>query len=341
MNGSGTLDPSSERQDTAEPMDLFLDESGQPRIVERRFVVESSLAGHRLDHYLKRKIPRLSRTRLQEIIRTQLVGPEGRRLKASSAVREGDELVIRRPARAEPSCPRELPVLHRDEHLLVVDKPAGLPVHASAKFYFNTLTRVLSEKFPGEPLQIAHRLDRETSGVMIVARGREAASRLKTAFARKQARKTYLALVRGVPPWPDGEAHEIDLPLALTDEPGALDVRMIVRQGALPALTRVTVVQRRAGHALLRCQPVTGRQHQIRAHLAAAGYPIVGDKVYGQPDEVFREYCARGLSPELLARLELPRHALHAASIEIAHPATGQPMRFEAPLPADLVGFLA
>ncbi len=324
-----------------EPMDEFLDENGEPRMVERRFVVEESFAGHRLDHYLKRKIPRLSRTRLQEIIRTQLSGPEGRRLKASSAVRYGDELVIRRPARAEPSCPRDLAVLYRDEHLMVVDKPAGLPVHASAKFYFNTLTRVLSEKFPGEPLQIAHRLDRETSGIMIVAHGREAASRLKTAFARKQARKTYLAVVRGVPPWADGEVHEIDLPLALTDEPGALDVRMVGRPGAPPALTRVSVAQRAACHALVRCEPVTGRQHQIRAHLAAAGHPIVGDKIYGQDDDLFREYCARGMTPELLARLELPRHALHAASIEIAHPATGQPMRFESPLPADLVAFLA
>ncbi len=324
-----------------ELMDEFLDENGEPRMVERRFVVEESFAGHRLDHYLKRKIPRLSRTRLQEIIRTQLIGPEGRRLKASSAVRHGDQLVIRRPARAEPSCPRDLGVLYRDEHLLVVDKPAGLPVHASAKFYFNTLTRVLAEKFPGEPLQIAHRLDRETSGILIVAHGREAASRLKTAFARKQARKTYLAVVRGVPPWPDGEVHEIDLPLALTDEPGALDVRMVGRPGAPPALTRVSIAVRAARNALVRCEPVTGRQHQIRAHLAAAGHPIVGDKIYGQDDDLFREYCARGLTPELLARLQLPRHALHAASIEIAHPATGQPMRFESPLPADLAAFLA
>jgi 23S rRNA pseudouridine1911/1915/1917 synthase len=324
-----------------EPMDEFLDENGEPRMVERRFVVEESFAGHRLDHYLKRKIPRLSRTRLQAIIRTQLIGPAGRRLKASSAVRHGDELVIRRAARPEPSCPRDLAVLYRDEHLLAVDKPAGLPVHASAKFYFNTLTRVLAEKFPGQPLQIAHRLDRETSGVLIVAHGREAASRLKTAFARKQARKTYLAVVRGVPAWPDGEVREIDLPLALTDEPGALDVRMVGRPGAPPALTRVSIVQRAARHALVRCEPVTGRQHQIRAHLAAIGHPIAGDKIYGQDDDLFREYCARGLTAELLARLELPRHALHAASIEIAHPATGRPMRFESPLPADLVAFLA
>ena len=323
-----------------EEMDEFLDEDGQPRMVERRFIVEEAFSGHRLDHYLKRKIPRLSRTRLQEIIRTQLLGPPGRRLKASSAVHFGDEIVIRRPARPEPSCPRDVGVLYADDHLFALDKPAGLPVHASAKFYFNTLTRVLAEKFPGQPLQIAHRLDRETSGVLIAARGRPAAARLKTAFARKEARKTYLAVVHGVPPWPDGAVHEIDRPLALADYPGALDVRMVVRTGALPATTRVSVVLRRTRHALVRCEPVTGRQHQIRAHLAAAGYPIVGDKIYGQTDDFFRDYCARGLTDDLLARLELPRHALHAASIEIGHPHTGERMRFESPLPSDLQSFL-
>src|SRR5690606_1075389 len=135
---------------------------------------EESCAGHRVDHYLARKIPRLSRTRLQEIIRTQLVGPGGRRLKPSSPVREGDELIIRRPARPEPAVPRDFTVLHDDEQVMVIDKPAGLPVHASAKFYFNTLTRVLSERYPGQGLQIAHRLDRETSGVFVIARGRAA-----------------------------------------------------------------------------------------------------------------------------------------------------------------------
>jgi 23S rRNA pseudouridine1911/1915/1917 synthase len=320
----------------AQELDHFLDEEGQVRLVERRFVVEDVFAGFRLDHYLKRKIPRLSRTRLQEIIRTQLVAP--RPMKASSAVQVGDQLVIRRAARPEPKCPREIGVLHRDEHVLVIDKPAGLPVHASAKFYFNTVTRVLAETFPGEPLQIAHRLDRETSGALVVARGFTAASRLKTAFARKQAKKAYLAIVRGAP---DFDTRDVDLPIAINDAPGALDVRMVPRDGAPPALTRVAVVERRAGCALVRAEPVTGRQHQIRAHLAAIGLPIVGDKIYGHPDEVFRSYCANGLTDELLEMLELPRHALHAHTIEIPHPATGDPLRVESPLPADLRAYLS
>jgi len=320
----------------AQELDHFLDEEGQVRLVERRFVVEDCFAGFRLDHYLKRKIPRLSRTRLQEIIRTQLIGP--RPLKASSPVQVGDQLVIRRPARPEPTCPRSIGVLYRDDEVLVIDKPAGLPVHASAKFYFNTVTRVLAETFPGEPLQIAHRLDRETSGALVVARGFRAASRLKTAFARKQARKAYLAIVRGVP---DFDTRTIDLPIAINDAPGGLDVRMVPTPGAPPALTRVAVVERRSGCALVRAEPVTGRQHQIRAHLDAIGHPIVGDKIYGHGDDLFRAYCAGGLTDELLALLELPRHALHAHTIEVPHPATGEALGVESPLPADLCRYLS
>ncbi len=166
-----------------EGLDVHLDENGNPRIVERRFEVEEAFSGYRVDHYLKRKIPRLSRTKLQEIIRTQLLRGDGRRLKPHSPVAFGDELIIRRPARPEPPCPRHFGVLHRDADMMVIDKPAGLPVHVSAKFYFNTLTRVLAEQFPGEPLQICHRLDRETSGCLVVARHRDAAAHLKGAFA--------------------------------------------------------------------------------------------------------------------------------------------------------------
>ncbi len=116
---------------------------------------------------------------------------------------------------------------------------------------------------------------------------------------------------------------------------------MEVRADALPALTWARAIERTGGFALVECRPVTGRQHQIRAHLAAVGHPIVGDKLYAHGDEAFIEYCDRGLSDELLARFLLPRHALHAASIEIAHPATREPIRVTCPLPPDLRDFLA
>ncbi|MBI4508138.1 MAG: RluA family pseudouridine synthase [Deltaproteobacteria bacterium] len=323
---------------------VHLDENGQPKIIEIRFIVEPDFHGYRLDHYLKRKIRRLSRTRIQEVIRTQLEGPSGRRMKAHSPVQAGDKIVIRRPARAEPACPRIFGVLMEDPDFIVVDKPAGLPVHATARYYFHTLTRLLSEKYPGQGMQIAHRLDRETSGCLVVARGKEAASRIKSAFEKRHVEKTYLALVHGDPPWPDQAEITIDVPLALADETvSRLKIRMVPAVGrpdALSATTRVRVVERHGRYSLVACRPITGRQHQIRAHLAAMGHPIVGDKLYAHGDEAFARFCDRepaGVSTaEVEAEFGICRQALHAASIRFPHPRTGLPVYVESPLPSDL-----
>lgn len=356
------LDP--DEADGSTPADVFerepgvdygershLDPGGAPRIVERRFTVEPEVAGLRLDHYLKREIPRLSRTRIQAVIAETLVVEPARPLKPNTAVIAGEVYTIRRVAQAEPPCPRTFGVLHDDPDVLVVDKPAGLPVHATAKFYFNTLTRVMAERFPGEPLQICHRLDRETSGALVVARGRGAASLIKSAFEHKRVSKTYLAIVHGVPPWPDdGTEYAIDRPLALSErgDPTKLPgVRMLVGAPTdaggrwLPSVTRVSVVERTARYALVRCAPISGRQHQIRAHLAAEGFPIVGDKLYTHGDEAFIAFCDRGFTPALRAALELPRQALHAASVTFPHPSRPDPLCVNAPLPPDLRRFLA
>ena len=301
-----------------------LDEHGAPRIIERRFEVGLDHAGWRLDHYLKQQIPRLSRTRLQAIIEQQLTRESGRPFKPSTAVAAGDVFVIRRPARAEPPCPRTLTVLRDAPDYVVVDKPAGLPVHASAKFYFNTLTAVLRERYGDPAPQICHRLDRETSGALVCAKSREAAALIKGAFAAKHVRKAYLAIVRGQPPWDEETAIDVPLALAGPDDDTTLPgVRMVPRAGGLPSLTRVRVLERGPRHALVRCVPITGRQHQIRAHLAHAGFPIAGDKLYAFGDAAFRRFCDEGLTPELAALFELPRQALHAAEVTFPDPAGG------------------
>jgi 23S rRNA pseudouridine1911/1915/1917 synthase len=330
---------------------VHLDARGQPRIIERRFVVEEAHAGARVDHYLKRMIPRLSRTKLQRIVKSQLVRGDGKRLKPHSPVRAGDELIIRRPARPEPPCPQDFEVLYRDEAMMIVDKPPGLPVHASAKFYFNTLARLLRDRFPDDRVRICHRLDRETSGCLAVARSRDAAARLQRAFADQRSSKAYVALVYGQPPWPDrpldnpylpaADDHVIDVPIGLVDPgPGVIGVRMIPRGDAPPATTRVRVLDRHGELALVRCILITGRQHQIRAHLAHAGHPIVGDKLYAHGDEAFRAFCAEGLTAELLARFELPRQALHAAYLRVPHPFDPITVEAQSPLPGDLRAFL-
>ncbi|MEJ7600408.1 MAG: RluA family pseudouridine synthase [Kofleriaceae bacterium] len=317
-----------------------LQADGTRRIIERHLEVPGELAGLRLDHFVKTQITRLSRTRIQLIIATQLRRSDGHVPKPATIVAAGEHYIIRRPAQREPPCPRVITILHEDARVRVIDKPALLPVHASAKFYFNTLSRVLSERFPDEPeLQICHRLDRETSGCLVVARDRDAAIVLKQAFATKdRVDKEYLAIVHGHPPWPTGEADKlIDTPLRISTAEDATrlpHVRMIAGSG-LPALTKVRVLAQRGDLALVRCLLLTGRQHQIRAHLSHAGFPIVGDKLYTHGDAAFIRYCDEGLVPELAQMFGLPRHALHASRVVFPHPDGGS-VTARAPLPPDL-----
>ena len=319
-----------------------LDADGKPKIVERHLIVPPELAGLRLDHFVKTQIVRLSRTKIQTIIETQLRRSDGHAPKPATIVAAGEHYVIRREAKPEPPCPRTFGVVHADPRVLVVDKPAGLPVHASAKFYFNTLARVLSERYPDEPeLQLCHRLDRETSGCVVIARDKAAAAFVKQAIADKgRTTKQYVAIVHGQPPW-DAE-HELAAPLRLATEADGtklVNVRVIAGDGGLTALTRVRVEARAGDYALVRCTLVTGRQHQIRAHLAHAGFPIVGDKLYAHGDDAFIDYCDEGLTPELAELFVLPRHALHAARIVVPHPDGGE-VAAEAPLPADMARLL-
>jgi 23S rRNA pseudouridine1911/1915/1917 synthase len=305
--------------------------SNGARLVEHAFVVEGECAGWRLDRFLKKKIPRLSRVRLQRVIRgdCQL---DGRPCKPSQTVMPGQRVTFRRPAPSEPEAPRELPVLLSDSDFYVLDKPAGLPMHPTAKYHYSTVTAVLRELFAGEPLQIAHRLDRETSGALLVARHRDAAVALKRAFAKRRVEKRYLALVHGQP---DSEGI-IDLPLGLGG--GLVRVRMAVREDGLPARTHYRVLERFAKHALVECRPETGRQHQIRAHLSAIGFPIVGDKLY--PDEaIFARYQDEGWEA-VADQLPLGRHALHAVGLAFPHPTTGESVTVESPLAADLREFV-
>ena len=324
-------------RDELRGINIHLNADGTPRIVERCFLVEEAHAGLRIDHYLKQRIPRLSRTKLQRVIRTQLYQSNGRRMKPHSRVLAGEKYILRREAAPEPPCPRTFDVRFEDASCIVIDKPAGLPMHASAKFYFNTLTRVLLERYPDGNMQICHRLDRETSGLVVVARRRSVASLLKQAFQTKQVTKTYLAIVHGEPSW---QQLDIDYPLEPAGTRAPIPIRMVSRPDALPSLTRVYVVERQRGFTLLKCIPVTGRQHQIRAHLALAGYPIVGDKLYAHGDAAFAEYCDKGMTEQLQKRCILPRQALHAASITFPHPETRQPVRVNSPLPQDLQTFL-
>ena len=309
-------------------------------MIELDILVPSECGGWRLDHFLKRRIGRLSRTRIQSIIGDQIFFSDGRPVRPAAPVRAGETIWLRRPAPVEPDVPRHFEVLFEDASVLVIDKPAGLPMHTTAKFWRNTLTALLRERYPGQPMDVAHRIDRETSGVLLIARGRSAASFLTRAFARREVDKTYLALVKGHPP----DSGRIDRPLRLLDTKSRIMMGPAPEGdiGGLPAITRFRVLRRFSAHALCEAHPETGRQHQIRVHFQSLGHAIVGDKLYGAGEALFMRACDEGVTPELLAHFDgLPRHALHAHRLTFPHPVTHDPITVESPLPPDLTAHLA
>jgi 23S rRNA pseudouridine1911/1915/1917 synthase len=303
------------------------------------FTVEPNYDGWRLDRYLQDKIRRLSRERVQHLIHHRLECP-GRTLKPSTRVKPGLSFVLRRQAEEEPETPLEFGVIHDDGALLVIDKPAGLPVHPTARYAAHTFTALARARFPERKVDPAHRLDRETSGLLACGSAPEVTRVLKRDFAAGRVHKTYLALALGDPP---ADAFEVDAPLALTGA-SAVRVRMHVAEGGLPSVTAFEVLERRlapdgAAVALLACRPRTGRQHQIRAHLHHAGLPMVGDKIYGPDEQIFDRFTRKEMTDEDRAALRLPRHALHAWRLELPHPATRAPVALEAPLPPDVAAF--
>ncbi len=310
------------------------------QVVRVRFTVERNYAGWRLDRYLLEKIRRLTPERVEHLILNRLESDDGRRLEPSTPVTAGLSFALLRDVEPEPDAPRDFRVVHDDGELVVVDKPAGLPVHPTARYLVNTFTSVAKERFPGRKIDPAHRLDRETSGLLACGGAPEWTKRLKREFSLGRVAKTYLALATGSPA---SARFTVDAPLALTGASG-VRVRMHVTEGGLPSVTDFEVLGGRntpdgAPVALLACRPRTGRQHQIRAHLLHAGLQMVGDKIYGPDEMIFDRFTRRAMTGEDRVALRLERHALHAWRLELPHPRTGEPALLEAPLPPDLAAF--
>ena len=308
-----------------------------PGAIVLTFTVAPEHAGLRLDRFLQRKIPRLSRTRANRIVRAAAYREDGTLRRPSERVRSGEVVMIVRERFREPDTPTSFGVLLEDELVVVVDKPAGLPVHPSATYHRNTLTYLLRQRYPERTPHLCHRLDRETSGVVVCARSKDAERALKRSFERREVDKSYLAIVRGAPEAAEGL---IELPIGRPDT--GLHLLMTVREDGAPARTRYRVREARGELALLELSPLTGRQHQLRVHLAAIGHPIVGDKLYGPEGAApFLELIDTGATPELMARLGHHRHALHAHRLRVAHPGGGGRIEIEAPLPPDLAALWA
>jgi 23S rRNA pseudouridine1911/1915/1917 synthase len=311
------------------------------------FRVPPEVAGQRLDVFMHSQLHRTSRTRAQAIVRASAYDASGRRLKPNDRVQAEQRILLWRAPWDETPVPVEIPILYEDEHLLAVSKPAMLPVHPTARYHKNTLIKLLQASRPDCAfLSLGHRLDRETSGVMLVSKSRACDRALKKQLAdRDDIEKTYLALTWGTPDRGDGATtfrYERRLEL---DATSALRVKMRIHDdpSALYAATVFSIeeVRTNAGrsYARVRCTLETGRQHQIRVHLASLGAPVVGDKLYGPDERAFARSADNELTADDVARLELPRHALHAARLALGHPITGRPLAIDAPVPADIEDF--
>ena len=226
-------------------------------------------------------------------------------------------------------------ILHEDDDYLVVDKPAPLavyPIGAYAELNLHSLLKKDS-RWTETKLHFTHRLDAETSGVILIAKTHEAARFAGIEFLNGRVRKKYKALVFGAPEKPEGE---IDLPLGKDTSSGFQTIRIVDHAAGEKALTRYRLLWTRGGYSYLEIEPVTGRTHQIRAHLSFIGHPIVGDKIYVDT-QIFVKYVKKGLDEEMLSRLKLPRLALHAEDLSIRHPRIKEEVSFHSE-PPDFFG---
>jgi len=300
------------------------------------FRVPGELEGQRLDRFLEWRIPRLSRERAREIVVACARTPEGRPREPWERVRAGEIVLLVRERFREPDAPREFGVLYQDDVLTIVDKPAGLPVHPSATYARNTRTALRGGRFGEGGPHIAHRLDKETSGIVACAPPGPFEVRLKKQFAARTVGKVYLAIVRGVVA---DDTSRIELPMRRATT--GLHMCMETHASGAEAMTDVEVIERRRDRTLVRLTPRTGRQHQLRVHMAAIGHPILGDKLYGPgAQEIFLTVIEQGMTDALRAVLGHARHALHAHRITLDHPRTGERVSFESPLPDDLMSLL-
>ena len=289
------------------------------------FIVCAAEAGLRLDAYLCQRIPRISRARAARLAVIDLDAPE-RRLKKSSIVRTHQRLWVRRPVPDADAVLIAPEIIYEDQKLLVLNKPAGLAVHPTAARYRSTVTHWLAHNRRGQRVEPVHRLDVETSGVLLCGKGLEAVRVLRRTFAEGHLEKTYLAVTEGVCARSEWTT---DTPLGF-DETSAIRLKM--GPGRLEARTDFRVKAQDSKRALVEALPRTGRQHQIRVHAALSGHPVVGDKLYGPDDALFLAHLERPLSSTELERLGAPRHALHATRLEFDF--LGDRHRFEAPWPS-------
>ncbi len=290
------------------------------------FSFRAGKGGLRLDKCVVQQRPSLSRAHVQKLIEEDLVTVNGQAVRSSYIVQPGDRIRVRVPAAGRTLRQEQIPldIVYEDDQVLVIDKPAGLTVHPAPGHPSGTLVNAILAHIPELAAKdtssrpgLVHRLDKDTSGLMVIARTAKAQENLVHQFKERTLHKKYIVLVLGrVSP----EKGAIEAPVGR--HPSQRQ-RMAVVEGGLPARTEYRVLRYLKGYTLLEASPVTGRTHQIRVHLAAIGHPVAGDKTYGGKSSY------------------VPRQFVHASHLAFSHPDSGQIVEFSSDLPADLEAVLA
>ncbi len=308
------------------------------------FTVPASEAGLRADVYLALRLPFLSRTRVKQKIQTGESLLNGRRYATSARLAEGDRIVVYWRRVPDPRPAPALTVLYEDDDLIAVEKPAGVAAHPGGRIQTGTAIQFIRERLARETENrlrmgdtdfypnLVNRLDRFTSGVLLAAKKSGPLAVMHALAARGGIGKTYRVVVEGRL---DPDAGRIEAAIGPDPESG-IALKMRVRPGGAPCLTEYRVLERREGHTLLAVFPLTGRQHQIRVHMAHIGHPVWGDLIYKDPD-LFKRYLANG--GETDGTLP-PRHLLHAERTVFPHPVTGKQVVIESPVPRDFLEIL-
>lgn len=311
--------------------------AAEPVVAVRMLVVDEESVGQRLDNFLLRVIKGVPKTHIYRIIRSGEVRVNKGRATADQRVAQGDVVRVppmrqadRSQGEAASAPAREFPVLYEDDSLLVIDKPAGVAVHGGSGVSFGVIEQLRRARPEARFLELAHRLDRETSGLLVIAKKRSALTAIQDQFRHRETGKTYQALVAGQ--WPDSlKVIDVALHKYLTAD-GERRVRETGADDPLGkrSITLVKIARRLVGFTLLDVTIKTGRTHQIRVHLAQAGYPIVGDDKYGD----------FGLNKRVAREQHFERMFLHARQLRLVHPVTHEPLVIEADLPDACLAFL-
>jgi 23S rRNA pseudouridine955/2504/2580 synthase len=284
-------------------------------------------AAQRIDNFLLRQLKGVPKSHVYRVLRSGEVRVNSGRVGPDYRLQPGDKVrlpPVRMSTAVKTAKPAEFPIVHEDPALLVIDKPAGVAVHGGSGVSFGVIESLRAARPHAKVLELAHRLDRDTSGLLVVCKKRSALVEMHRMLREGEVEKIYTTLVKGTPV---RDAFDIEDPLHKYVTASG-ERRVSVREGGMSAVTKVKVMRKGRQFSQLEVRLLTGRTHQIRVHLAHAGHPVLGDDKYGD-FELNRE----------LARQGVKRLFLHAGRLAFAHPITGERLRLQAPLPKDMAAF--